>query len=155
MPRPSKGLTGRTTEKRPKKVGQSERGVWLDRRIFQSRSGAGTCGTVSYNRPATQQNLVFDLLKSCLCVCVYILKMTTSSPMRSNRPVPGPSNRSPLATFKSTKASRGDLLEGAGMGRQIWSLSTAQTARPHSHSGGFLPPSPPSPTGRRRQCGVS
>ena len=28
--------------------------------------------------------------------------------------LPGPSNRSPLATFKSTKASRGDLLEGAG-----------------------------------------
>ena len=29
--------------------------------------------------------------------------------------IPGPSNRSPPATFKSTKASRGDLLEGAGI----------------------------------------
>ena len=28
--------------------------------------------------------------------------------------IPAPSNRSPPATFKSTKASRGDLLEGAG-----------------------------------------
>ena len=29
--------------------------------------------------------------------------------------VPAPSNRSPPATFKSTKASKGDLLEGAGI----------------------------------------
>ena len=28
--------------------------------------------------------------------------------------IPGPSNRSPPATFRSAKASRGDLLEGAG-----------------------------------------
>ena len=47
-----------------------------------------------------------------------MLKSGCSRDTRSvdNLYVPGPSNRSPPATFKSTKASRGDLLEGAGNG---------------------------------------
>ena len=34
--------------------------------------------------------------------------------LKKGKNIPGPSNRSPPATFRSGKASRGDLLEGAG-----------------------------------------
>ena len=60
---------------------------------IQADSGAPFCDSSRWNNTQTLH----------VCHNIYI------------NYIPGPSNRSPPATFKSTKASRGDLLEGAGM----------------------------------------
>ena len=47
--------------------------------------------------------------------------------------IPGPSNRSPRATFRSAKASRGDLLEGAGIYAYIPLMKSGLTHERNSH----------------------